>query len=226
MVQPSVLFIYFVYMKPTVKHEWRKTEKSIYIPKNTPELITIPKFKYLSIHGEGNPNSPLFTEHIQALYSVAYAIKMTLKKITTVPENYTDWTVYPLEGIWDISESAKKNYKGVLNKDELVYNLMIRQPEFIAIDFFNEMLELTKKKKPQRLLDQIQFTEITEGPCIQMLHVGSYDNEIKTFEQMEAFAISKNLKRKSKVHKEIYLSDFRKVAEEKLKTVLRFQLEI
>ena len=103
---------------------------------------------------------------------------------------------------------------------------MIRQPQFIAIDFFNEMLELTKKKKPKRLLDQIQFIEITEGPCIQMLHIGSYDNEIKTFEQMEAFAISKNLKRKSKVHKEIYLSDFRKVAEEKLKTVLRFQLEI
>lgn len=213
-------------MKSTIKHEWRKTEKGIYMPKNKPELINVPKFQYLSIHGEGNPNSSLFTEHIQTLYSVAYTIKMTLKKMTIVPENYMDWTVYPLEGTWDISESAKKNYKGVLNKNELVYNLMIRQPAFISIDFFNEMLEHTKKKKPQRLLERIQFIEITEGPCIQMLHIGSYDNEIETFEKMEAFAMSKNVKRKSKVHKEIYLSDFRKVAEEKLKTVLRFQLEV
>lgn len=212
-------------MKTSVKHEWRKKEKGIYLPKKKPELITIPKFHYLSIYGEGNPNSPLFTEHIQALYSVAYAIKMTLKKITVVPENYTDWTVYPLEGVWDISENAKKNYKGVLNKDELVYNLMIRQPEFVTTDFFIEMLEFTKKKKPHKLLEHIQFTEITEGLCIQMLHVGSYDNENETFEKMEAFANAKNLKRKSKIHKEIYLSDFRKVAQEKLKTVLRFQLE-
>ncbi|WP_396634323.1 hypothetical protein [Maribacter sp. R86514] len=80
-------------MKSTIKHEWRKTEKGIYMPKNKPELINVPKFQYLSIHGEGNPNSSLFTEHIQTLYSVAYTIKMTLKKMTIVPEKYMDWTV-------------------------------------------------------------------------------------------------------------------------------------
>ncbi|WP_291966383.1 hypothetical protein [Maribacter sp.] len=73
-------------MKAIVKHEWRKTEKGIYLPKSTPELVTIPKFKYLSIHGEGNPTSATFTEYIQALYSLAYAIKMTLKKTDVLPE--------------------------------------------------------------------------------------------------------------------------------------------
>lgn len=224
-MQPFALFTYFVYMKAIVKHEWRKTEKGIYLPKSTPELVTIPKFKYLSIHGEGNPNSATFTEYIQALYSLAYAIKMTLKKTDVLPENYSDWTVYPLEGVWDISERAKKNFNGIINKNELVYNLMIRQPEFIGLDIFNEILESTKKKKPQRLLERIQFTEITEGLCVQMLHIGSFENEIKTFKVMEDFANTNNLKRKSKVHKEIYLSDFRKVSEEKLKTVLRFQIQ-
>lgn len=206
------------------KHEWRKKEKSIYLPKTKPELITIPEFQFLTIHGEGNPNSDYFTEHIKALYSVSYAIKMTLKKIANAPENYTDWTVYPLEGTWDITEKAKQNFNGKINKDELVFDLMIRQPSFVNTFFFNEMLELTKKKKPQKLLDKLQFKKITEGPSIQMLHLGSFDNEPESFMKMEAYAESQGLFRKSKIHKEIYLSDFRKVDESKLKTILRFQV--
>lgn len=206
------------------KHEWRKKEKSIYLPKTKPELITIPEFQFLTIHGEGNPNSDYFTEHIKALYSVSYAIKMTLKKIANAPENYTDWTVYPLEGTWDITEKAKQNFNGKINKDELVFDLMIRQPSFVNTFFFNEMLVLTKKKKPQKLLDKLQFKKITEGPSIQMLHLGSFDNEPESFMKMEAYAESQGLFRKSKIHKEIYLSDLRKVDESKLKTILRFQV--
>jgi len=212
-------------MNQPLKHEWRKKEKSIYLPKNIPELVTIPRFKYVSIYGEGNPNSSYFKEHIQALYSVAYAIKMSLKKRGDLPKNYIDWTVYPLEGVWDISEKAKQHFTGQINKDELVFNLMIRQPEFITFEFFAEMLELTKNKKPQKLLEKLKLQEIEEGPCVQMLHIGSYDTENETFKVMETYAEENNLKRKSKIHREIYLSDFRKVAKDKLKTVLRFQVE-
>lgn len=150
---------------------------------------------------------------------------MNLKKMENTPKNYTDWTVYPLEGIWDITEKAQQNYDGHINKDELVFDLMIRQPDFINNAFFLEMLEFTKKKKPHKLLDKVTFEKITDKKCIQMMHIGSYDNESESFERMEEFANSKNLVRKSKIHREIYLSDFRKVSEEKLKTILRFQLE-
>ncbi|MEO9659583.1 MAG: GyrI-like domain-containing protein [Maribacter dokdonensis] len=212
-------------MAHSLKHEWRKKEKNIYLPKKEPVLITIPQFQYITIKGSGNPNSKLFQEHIQALYSTAYTIKMNLKQMELLPNNYMDWTVYPLEGFWDISEKAKLNFTGEINKDELVFELMIRQPAFITSDFFNEMLELVKNKKPQKVLDKVKFKTIDEGDCIQMLHMGSFDKEDETFKIMETFAKNKGLKRKSKVHKEIYLSDFRKTPESKLKTVLRFTTE-
>ncbi|PIF00948.1 MAG: hypothetical protein CR994_02560 [Maribacter sp.] len=208
-----------------MKHEWRKKEKSIYLPKNKPELVNIPEYRFITLSGEGNPNSDLFSEHISVLYNVAYAIKMNIKKVETPPKAYQDWTVYPLEGVWDISENARPNAEGRINKDDLVFDLMIRQPDFVSPDFFNGMIELTKRKKPHPLLDKVEFRKIKEGKCIQMLHTGSYDNEPESFKQMEAMVGDLSLKRKSKAHREIYLSDFRKVAEDKLKTVLRFQLD-
>ncbi len=205
-----------------MKHEWRKKEKALYLPGTNPEFKDIPEFQFLSIRGEGNPNSKGFTDYITALYSVSYAIKMTLKKLNKT----IDYTVYPLEGVWDINEEAKKTYTGrKINKDDLVFKLMIRQPDFVSTNFYQEMLDLTKKKKPQPLLDQLNFEKITEGPCIQMLHIGSYDTEDVTFKIMEIYAESKQLKRLSKVHQEVYLSDFRKVAPEKLKTLLRFKVQ-
>ena len=207
-----------------MKHEWRKKEKAAYLPKNKPEIIDVSEYQFVSIRGEGNPNSPLFSEYIAALYSLSYAIKMTLKKVENPPQNYVDYTVYPLEGVWDINEAAKKNFSGTIRKEDLIFTLMIRQPDFINQVFFEEMLALTKKKKPQRFLEELQFEKVREGKCIQMLHIGSYDKESESFNLMETFAAEQNLTRVSKVHREIYLSDFRKVAEEKLKTVLRFEV--
>lgn len=206
-----------------MKHEWRKKEKGVYLPKNTPEIIEIPEYKFLTIEGEGNPNSEFFSEHIGVLYAVSYGIKMGLKK-GTVPKGYFDYTVYPLEGVWDITEEAKKAYKGTINKDDLVFKLMIRQPDFIDDELARHMIDQTKKKKPHVLLEKVKFEKITEGKCIQMMHLGSYDNEPESFKVMEEFADKENLYRPSKVHREIYLSDFRKVPIEKLKTVLRFKV--
>lgn len=207
-----------------MKHEWRKKEKAVYLPKTKPEIITIPTFKFITISGEGNPNSKGFSDYISVLYALSYTIKMTLKKETNKPANYMDYTVYPLEGVWDINEEAKKSFNGVINKDDLVFKLMIRQPDFIDQAIFEQMLKIVKLKKPHKLLNEMAFEEITDGKCIQMLHIGSYDKEAASFELMEEFAKQENLKRLSKVHREIYLSDFRKVAKEKLKTVLRFKV--
>ena len=207
-----------------MKHEWRKKEKSIYLPKNKPELIDIPEYQFIVLSGAGNPNSKFFSDCIEALYSVAYGIKMKLKKVASPPAGYCDWTVYPLEGVWDISEEAKVNFDGNLNKDNLVFDLMIRQPDFVSQEFFDEIVDFTKNKKSNELLDEIKLKRMTDGNCVQMLHIGSYDDEPASFELMEQFASDSNLKRKSKNHREIYLSDFRKVPKEKLKTVLRFQV--
>lgn len=207
-----------------MKHEWRKKEKGIYLPKSKPEIIDVPKFKFLTIEGEGNPNSGHFTEYITALYALSYGIKMCPKK-GIEPDGYFDYTVYPLEGVWDINEEARKTFDGTINKDDLVFKLMIRQPEFVNADLVERIRTMTNEKKPQDLLNKVVFEEIKEGKCIQMLHLGSYDNEPATFKIMEEFALESGVKRLSKVHREIYLSDARKVAPEKLKTVLRFKLK-
>ncbi len=206
-----------------MKHEWRKKEKEIYLPKNKPETADIPEFKYFTIEGEGNPNSDAFPEYIGVLYSLSYAVKMSYKK-GIEPDGYFDYAVYPLEGVWDIKEDAKKNFTGTIKKDDLIFKLMIRQPGFVDLDFVDKIMALTKEKKPHKLLDSVKFEIINEGTCVQILHLGSYDNEPESFNTMEDFAIAQGLKRFSKIHKEIYLNDARKTAPGKLKTVLRFQV--
>lgn len=205
------------------KHEWRKKEKALYLPKNKPEVINIPEFKFITIEGEGSPADSVFSDYIGALYSLAYTIKMMPKKMDTQPKGYFDFTVYPLEGVWDINDKAKANFKGRINKEDLVYKLMIRQPDFVSENYYSEMLEVAKEKKKNPLLEQINFERLSEGRCVQMLHLGPFEDEPASFEIMEDFAKSEGVVRLSKMHREIYLSDPRKVAPEKLKTVLRFQ---
>ncbi|MTI32657.1 GyrI-like domain-containing protein [Xanthovirga aplysinae] len=207
-----------------MKHEWRKKEKATYLPKNKPEVLEVPEYQFITIEGEGNPNSDLFPEYIQVLYAVSYAIKMSPKK-GIEPKGYFDYTVYPLEGVWDIKEEAKKTFKGTIDKNDLTFKLMIRQPEFVGEEFAKKMIDQTKKKKSLELLEKVKFEKVREGKCIQMMHMGSYDNEPASFKQMEDFAEKENLSRISKDHREIYLSDFRKVTPDKLKTVLRFQVK-
>jgi hypothetical protein len=207
-----------------MKFEWRKSEKQFYIPAGKPELISIPGFKFYTIKGKGNPNDDFFAEYIGVLYLLSYAVKMSPKK-GIEPPGYFDYAVYPLEGLWDLSEEAKKSYDGTINKNELVFTLMIRQPDFVDEKYAILILDQIKKKKPHDLLDLVKFEVITDGMCIQMMHKGSYDNEQDSFKMMEEYAEKENYIRRSKVHREIYLSDARKVPADKLKTVLRFNVE-
>jgi len=207
-----------------MKMEWRKKEKTLYLPKTIPTIIDILEFKYFMIDGKGNPNDEFFAEYIAVLYSLSYGVRMSPKS-GSAPAGYYEYTVYPLEGIWDISESAKQNYTGNLDKNSLVFTLMIRQPDFVTDEFAMDIIDKIKKKKPHKLLDKVRFGIMTEGKCVQMMHLGSYDNEQDSCKKMGEFCLENNLKRISGSHKEIYLSDARKVPPEKLKTVLRYKVE-
>lgn len=205
-----------------VKYEWRKSDKALYLPKSKPELIEVPPMKYLMLNGKGNPNDPEFAETIEALYSVSYGIRMSHKS-ETIPEGYYEYTVFPLEGIWDLEEEARG--LEIIDKDKLIYTLMIRQPEFLTEEFAQTIIDKVKKKKPNKLLKNIKLGSIDEGLNVQMMHIGSYDDEVKSFNLMEEFCSNNNLIRTDKTHKEIYISDFRKVDPIKLKTVLRFKVK-
>jgi len=206
-----------------MKHDWKKEEKAFYAPKNKPEQVYLPAMNFFSIRGEGNPNHPAFAEYIAVLYSLSYAVKMSPKS-GRAPAGYYEYSVYPLEGVWDITEDAKQKPMETLDKDALVFNLMIRQPDFVTNAYASDVIEQVKKKKPHSLLDKVRFETIDEENCVQLLHLGSYDNEAQSFATMEAFAESEGLVRKYKTHREIYLSDARKTVTEKLKTILRFQV--
>jgi len=204
-----------------MKHEWRKHEKSLYIPKQKAELVKVAKHKFLMIRGKGNPNSEDFSQRIAALYSLAYAIRMMPKQGYT-PEGYQEYTVYPLEGLWDLTEKGRKSDE--LDKEELLYTIMIRQPDFVTRVVFERALEKVKIKKPSKLIDEVIFDTIEDGLSVQILHVGSYDREAESFQLMKDYIYDNNLEIVTLRHREIYLSDVRRVAPEKLKTVLRYQV--
>ena len=204
-----------------MKFEWKKHAKELYMPKEKVELLTVPEFKFFMIKGKGNPNDEQFSEAIGVLYSLSYAIKMMPKSGAT-PEGYLDYTVFPLEGIWDMSEKGKQ--EGIFDKNELLYTIMIRQPEFVTKETVKKAIEIVKKKKPHPLLEDVIFDTMEEGLCIQMLHVGSYDDEPRSFKSMKKYCEENNLERASENHREIYITDARKTEKDKLKTVLRYKV--
>ncbi|WML32590.1 GyrI-like domain-containing protein [Clostridium sp. OS1-26] len=202
-----------------MKFEWKRQEKNLYLPKEKPELITVPKQNFFMISGKGNPNGEEFSEKIGVLYSLAYAVRMMPKQGYT-PDGYYEYTVYPLEGIWDLTETGKQS--DTLNKNELLYTIMIRQPDFVTQEVAHKAFENVRKKKNHPLLDDVTFETMEDGLSVQMMHIGSYDDEPKSFEQMKKFIKENNLQITTLRHREIYISDTRKTAKPKLKTVLRY----
>ncbi|MEG0308041.1 MAG: GyrI-like domain-containing protein [Clostridium sp.] len=204
-----------------MKHEYKKHEKELYCPKNKAELVKVLKQKFFCIKGKGNPNDKDFSEKIGVLYSISYAVRMMPKNGFT-PDGYFEYTVYPLEGLWDLTEEGRQNE--VLNKDELIYTIMIRQPDFVNDEVVEKAFEIANKKKPHPLLKEVYFDEIEDGLAVQIMHIGSYDNEPESFNKMKDFIENNGLKIKTLVHREIYLSDTRKVEKDKLKTILRYSI--
>ena len=202
------------------KLDYKKEYKELYLPKQSPVIISVPPIDFVMIEGEGNPNGEAFALASGALYGFSYAVKMSYKG-NNVPPGYYEYVVFPLEGVWDLIDKTLPS----TDKNNLKYKIMIRQPEFLTTELFERFLSETKKKKPNIYLNKLEYGKISEGLCCQMMHLGSYDDEPASFELMEQFCKDNGYKRISLLHREIYLSDPRKSAPEKLKTVLRFQVE-
>lgn len=202
------------------KIDYKKTYKILYLPKVIPSIVALPTIKFITIDGTGDPNSEEFSLATAVLYSFSYTVKMSYKS-DIIPEGYYDYTVFPLEGEWDLIDKSivstvKSNYK---------YKIMIRQPDFLTNDLFQQFLLQIKVKKPNPLLDKIVFESVEEGLCCQMLHIGSYDDEQASFNIMDKFCEDNGYKRSCNKHREIYLSDPRKTEAHKLKTVLRYKVK-
>ena len=201
-----------------MKYDWRKVEKSLYGVKASPKVVNVPQQSFIMLDGTGNPNLPGFAEEVSALYALAYAIKMDYKKSHTNQE-IQDFTVYPLEGIWQQKE------QGELVKEELIYTIMIAQPSFISKEMVEEALEKVKVKKPNAHYEKIRFETVKEGKCLTMLHLGSFDSEPLSFAKMDEFCKENFLNRRSLFHREIYLNNLNRTSPDKLKTILRYQVE-
>lgn len=201
------------------KLEYKKVYKDLYLPKDKPTIIEIPPINFVTIDGEGDPNGDEFGLATTALYSFSYAVKMSYKS-KEIPASFYDYTVFPLEGVWDLVDKSKPS----TDKSNYAYSIMIRQPDFLDNKLFERFLTQTKKKKPNPYLDKLQFKTIDEGLCCQILHLGSYDDEPASFEKMKQYCKENGYERTSLKHREIYLSDPRKTEASKLKTVLRFKV--
>jgi len=202
------------------KVDYKKDFKDLYLPKSSPCIIEVPEIRFAIIDGRGDPNGEEFSHATAALYSFSYAVRMSYKS-KVIPGGFYDYTVFPLEGVWDLVDKSKS----IADKSNFAYSIMIRQPDFLTNELFERFLTETKKKKPNAYLDKMKYDTITEGLCCQMLHLGSYDDEPASFEIMGKFCSDRGYERSSLTHREIYISDPRKTQADKLKAVLRFTVK-
>jgi hypothetical protein len=202
------------------KIDYKKDFKHLYGTQDVPVIIDVPAVRYVVIDGKGDPNGEAFAMATMALYSFSYALKMSYKS-KNIPMDYYEYTVFPLEGVWDLVDKTK----AVTDKSNYAYSIMITQPDFLTDELFQRILQEIKNKKPNPWLDHLRMEISTEGLCCQMLHYGSYDNEPASFAKMEQFCLNNGYQRTTKLHREIYLSDPRKTQPEKLRTILRFKVE-
>lgn len=178
-------------------------------------IVEVPDLHYLMIDGHGNPNSSAtFTHAIEALYPVAYKLKFASKK-----ELGRDYVVMPLEGLWWAEDmDAFTTYR---DKSRWDWTLMIMVPEWVDQDLFATAVQQAGAKNGAARLDEIRLEPLSEGRCVQTLHIGSYDDEAELLARMHhEFIPAHGLKMTGK-HHEIYLSDARKVAPDRLRTILR-----
>ena len=201
--------------------DYKKEYKELYMPKNKPAVVNVPRANYIAVRGKGDPNEEngSYQQAISVLYAVAYTLKMSYKTDYRI-EGFFEYVVPPLEGFWWQDGTNGADYS---NKAAFHWISVIRLPEFVSKKDFDWAVETAEKKKK---LDcsSVEFMSIDEGLCVQMMHIGSFDDEPETVAKMDAYLEQNGYENdinNSRRHHEIYLSDARKTAPEKLKTVIR-----
>ena len=205
--------------------DFKKEYKEFYMPKGKPEIVTVPKINYIAVRGKGNPNEEEgeYKKSIELLYGIAYTIKMSKKGDHKI-EGFFDYVVPPLEGFW-----WQENVDGIdySHKENFQWISVIRLPDFVTkADFDWAIEEATRKKKMD--FSKVEFLTLEEGLCVQCMHSGSYDDEPATVAAMDKFIADNGYENDisdTRRHHEIYLSDARKAAPEKLKTVIRHPIK-
>ena len=201
--------------------DYKKEYKVFYMPANKPSIVTVPKMNYIAVRGKGNPNDENgeYKDSIRLLYAIAFTIKMSYKGLHII-DGYFEYVVPPLEGFWWQEGFDRIDYA---NKNGFNFISLIRLPDFVTkADFDWAVQEATSKKKAD--FSKVEFLTYDEGVCVQCMHVGSYDDEPKTVEIMHEYMKENGYEldiTNVRYHHEIYLSDPRKCAVEKLKTVVR-----
>lgn len=199
----------------TNKIDFKKEYKKLYNPSyKAPETIEVPAFKFLMIDGKGIGNEE-FQSSIEALFGVSYKVKFTIKK-----EKGIDYVVMPMEGLW-WADDMKAFING--SKETWKWTLMIMQPDFITFEIIHKAIKEVKNKKNNERLDHLRFENYEEGLSGQIMHIGPFSEEHQNIRRIHKLIEENGGKFDGKInkHHEIYLSDFRKTAPEKLKTVLR-----
>lgn len=205
--------------------DYKKEYKEFYMPKNKPAIVTVPTMNYIAVRGQGNPNEEgsEYKKSIELLYGIAYTIKMS-KKGSHQIEGYFDYVVPPLEGFWWQENNQGVDYN---HKENFKFISVIRLPDFVTRkDFEWAIEEATKKKKMD--FSKVEFLTYDEGECVQCMHIGSYDDEPATVALMHKYMEEQGYTldiTDQRLHHEIYLSDARKVAPDKLKTVIRHPIK-
>lgn len=201
--------------------DFKKEYKEYYLPKNKPEIVTVPAVNYIAVRGQGDPNeeSGAYQQAISVLYAVAYTLKMSYKGTHKI-EGFYEYVVPPLEGFWWQDGVAGIDYS---DKSTFYWISVIRLPDFIGREDFDwAVAEATKKKKLD--CSKAEFLTVEEGLCVQIMHIGPFDDEPATVALMDEYLQENGCKNDltaERLHHEIYLSDPRKVAPDKWKTVIR-----
>ncbi len=205
--------------------DFKKEYKEFYMPKNTPQIVIVPRANYIAVRGHGDPNEEggAYQQAISVLYAVAYTLKMSYKTDYKI-EGFFEYVVPPLEGFW-----WQNNVDGVDYSDKTTFNWIsvIRLPDFVTkVDFEWAVQTASKKKKLD--CSSAEFLTVDEGLCVQIMHLGAFDDEPATVAIMDEYLAHNGYENdinESRLHHEIYMSDARKVAPEKWKTVIRHPIK-
>lgn len=205
--------------------DYKKEYKEFYLPPKQPGIIEVPEMNYIAVRGKGDPNEPDgdYKRAMNILYGIAFTIKMSYRGSHKI-DGYFSYVVPPLEGLWRQEGVTGIDYA---HKENFQWISMIRLPDFVKKEDFDwAVKEAAAKKKND--FSRAEFFTYDEGKCVQCMHIGSYDREPETIRKIEEFAKANGYFSDfsdTRLHHEIYLSDPRRTAQEKLRTVIRYPIK-